>query len=102
MHVPKSVLQRYVGEYEYIAGQMNRTDLRVWIFLREDVLTQKLHNDNEKVLIPLSETRFNVSGRALVLEFVLDDAWRDAGYGLRRSRDAGAPQALIAAERARA
>ena len=74
VHVPRSVLQRYVGEYEYIPGQMNRTDLRVYIFLREDVLTQKLDNNDERVLIPLSETRFNVSGTALVTEFVIDDA----------------------------
>ena len=72
--VPKSVLQRYVGEYEYTPGQMNRTDLRVWIQLREDVLTQKLDTNDEKVLIPLSETRFAVSGTALVVEFVVDDA----------------------------
>ena len=74
VHVPKSVLQRYVGEYEYIAGQMNRTDLRVWIHLREDVLTQKLDTNDERVLIPLSETRFSVSGTSLVTEFVIDDA----------------------------
>lgn len=74
VHVPKSVLQRYVGEYEYVAGQMNRTDLRVWIHLREDALTQKLDSNDERVLIPLSETRFNVSGTSLVVEFVIDDA----------------------------
>ena len=74
VHVPKSVLQRYVGEYEYIAGQMNRTDLRVWIHLREDALTQKLDTNDERVLIPLSETRFHVSGTSLVVEFVIDDA----------------------------
>jgi hypothetical protein len=72
--VPRSVLQRYVGEYEYIPGQMNRTDLRIWIHLREDVLTQKLDTNDEVVLIPLSETRFNVSGTLLVVEFVIDDA----------------------------
>jgi hypothetical protein len=74
VHVPRSVLERYVGEYEYIRGQMNRTDLRVFIHLREDVLTQKLDTNDERVLIPLSETRFNVSGTALVTEFVIDDA----------------------------
>ena len=74
VHVPKSVLRRYVGEYEYIAGQMKRTDLRVWIHLREDVLTQKTNGIDERVLIPLSETRFNVSGTSLVTEFVIDDA----------------------------
>jgi hypothetical protein len=72
--VPRSVLERYVGEYEYIAGQMNRTDLRVWIHLREQVLTQKLDTNDERVLIPLSETRFAVSGTSLVTEFVIDEA----------------------------
>lgn len=74
VHVPKSVLQRYVGEYEYIRGQMDRTDLRVFIHLREDVLTQKLDTNDERVLIPLSQTRFSVSGTSLVTEFVIDDA----------------------------
>ena len=72
--VPTSVLQQYVGEYEYIRGQMERTDLRVFIRLRGHALTQQLDNNEERHLIPLSETRFNVSGTALVTEFVIDDA----------------------------
>ena len=72
--VPTSVLQRYVGEYEYIRGQMERTDLRVFIRLRGHALTQQLDNNEERHLIPLSETRFNVSGTLLVTEFVVDDA----------------------------
>ena len=74
VQVPTSVLQRYVGEYEYIPGQMNRTDLRVFIRLIDGMLTQALDNNAEKVLIPLSETKFQVSGTALVTEFVIDDA----------------------------
>jgi hypothetical protein len=72
--VPRSVLQRYVGEYEYIPGQMNRTDLRVMIRLRKDGLTQALDTNPEVALIPLSETRFSVSGTLLVVEFVIEDA----------------------------
>ena len=74
VHVPRSVLQRYVGEYEYIPGQMNRTDLRVFIKLVGDGLTQTLDTNAPVALIPLSETRFSVSGTALVTEFVIDDA----------------------------
>lgn len=74
VHVPRSVLQRYVGDYEYIPGQMERTDLRVFIRLVGDGLTQALDNNPEVALIPLSETRFNVSGTALITEFVIDDA----------------------------
>jgi hypothetical protein len=73
VHVARSVLERYVGEYEYIPGQMTRTDLRVFIKLVGDGLTQTLDNNPDVALIPLSETRFAVSGTALITEFVIDD-----------------------------
>ncbi len=41
VHVPRSVLERYVGVYEYIPGQMNRTDLRIVIRLEGDTLTRE-------------------------------------------------------------
>jgi hypothetical protein len=71
VRVPKSVLERYVGVYEYIPGQMKRTDLRVVIGLRGDTLIRQMGQD--EVLMPLSETRFRVAGTSLMMEFVVDD-----------------------------
>ena len=71
--VPKSVLERYVGVYEFIPGQMSRTDLRIAIRLEGD----KLIRDGvgaTAVLVPMSETRFKVGNTAFVVEFVVDDA----------------------------
>ena len=73
VHVPTSVLEQYVGTYEYIPGQMSRTDLRIVIRLRGDRLTRFL-GGTETTLRPLSETRFQVEGTALVTEFVVDEA----------------------------
>lgn len=73
VHVPRSVLERYAGTYEYIAGQMGRTDLRIVICLRGDTLIRVI-GEQETVLTPLSETRFGVTGTSLVTEFVVDDA----------------------------
>lgn len=70
--VPKSVLERYVGVYEYIPGQMKRTDLRVVITLKGDTLMRDMGENLP--LVPLSETRFRVSGTSLMVEFVVDDA----------------------------
>ena len=72
--VRKSVLQRYVGMYEYIPGQMKRTDLWVAIGLRGDTLTRTTSGLKEVVLTPVSETRFRVGDTALMVEFVVDDA----------------------------
>ena len=71
VRVPKSVLEQYVGVYEYIPGQMQRTDLRVVIRLRGDKLTREMGQEVE--LIPLSETRFKVGNTSLMMEFVVDD-----------------------------
>lgn len=73
VRVPRTVLERYVGVYEYIPGQMSRTDLRVHIYLRGDTLLRQL-GTGEAVLTPISETRFNVAGTSLMVEFVVDDA----------------------------
>lgn len=73
VRVPRSVLERYVGIYEYIPGQMNRTDLRVVVRLEGDTLTRWMGRE-EAVLTPISETRFRVGSTSLVTEFVIDEA----------------------------
>jgi len=72
VHVPRSVLERYVGVYEYIPGQMQRTDLRVVIRLKGDALIREM--GQEAVLTPISETRFRVGDTSLMVEFVVDEA----------------------------
>ena len=73
VRVPSSVLERYIGVYEYIPGQMKRTDLSVVVLLRGNTLIRSM-GMGESILIPLSETRFMVSGTALTTEFIIDDA----------------------------
>jgi hypothetical protein len=73
VRVPTSVLKRYVGTYEYIPGQMKRTDLRIGIRLRGDTLIRQMGSD-EDVLTPISETRFKVGNTSLVTDFVIDEA----------------------------
>ena len=73
VRVPRSVLERYVGVYEYIPGQMQRTDLRVVIRLEGDTLIREGAGP-KAVLTPISETRFNVGNTSLVAEFVIDEA----------------------------
>lgn len=70
--VPKSVLERYVGVYEYIPGQMKRTDLRIVVSLKGDTLIRDM--GGQQVLTPISETRFRVGGTSLIVEFVVDEA----------------------------
>ena len=72
VRVPRSVLERYVGTYEYIPGQMSRTDLRIVVRLKGDTLIRELAG--AQVLIPISETQFRVAGTSLMVEFVVDDA----------------------------
>lgn len=69
--VPRSVLEQYVGVYEYIPGQMQRTDLRVRIRLKGDTLIREM--GPEAVLTPISETRFRVGDTSLMVEFVVDE-----------------------------
>lgn len=71
--VPRSLLERYVGVYEYIPGQMKRTDLRVVIRLKGDTLTTNAGGE-EVVLTPISDTRFRVGTTKILVEFVVDEA----------------------------
>lgn len=72
LRVPRSVLERYVGTYEYIAGQMSRTDLRVVVRLKGETLIREM--GKEVVLTPISETKFKVGNTRLITEFVVDEA----------------------------
>ena len=72
--VPRSVLEQYVGVYEFIPGQMNRTDLRVVVRLEGDTLIRTSTGGTSVVLTPLSSTRFRLGDTSLVTEFVVDDA----------------------------
>jgi hypothetical protein len=72
VRVPRPVLERYVGTYEYLPGQMSRTDLRAEVSLRGDTLVRTLGED--AVLTPISETVFRVGDTSLLTEFVVDEA----------------------------
>jgi hypothetical protein len=72
--VPKSVLERYVGVYEFIPGQMKRTDLRIVVRLEGDTLIRDGVGSKRAVLMPISETRFKVASTSFVVEFVVDEA----------------------------
>ena len=74
VRVPRSVLERYAGTYEYLPGQMSRTDLRILVRLRGDTLTRSFGGKQESVLLPTSATRFRVAGTSLEVEFVVDEA----------------------------
>ena len=69
--VQRSVLERYVGVYEFIPGQMKRTDLRVTVRLKGDKLIRSIGED--MVLTPMSETVFRVGETRLMVEFVVDE-----------------------------
>ena len=72
VRVPRSVLERYVGTYEFIPGQMSRTDLRVVVRRDGDKLVRWM--GKEEILTPVSETRFHVGNTRLMVEFVVDEA----------------------------
>lgn len=74
VRVPRSVLERYVGEYEYLPGQMSRTDLKVIVRLKGDTLLRSVGGPSEDILTPISATRFKVGNTSLVTEFVIDQA----------------------------
>lgn len=71
VRVPKSLLERYVGDYEFIPGQLRRTDLITVVRLRGDTLV-RLANGQPEVLTPISETRFQVGGTSAVWEFAIE------------------------------
>lgn len=73
VRLPRPVLERYVGVYEYIPGQMNRTDLRVSITLDGENLVREGAGPTA-VLVPLSESRFRVGNTSFIVEFVIDEA----------------------------
>ena len=73
VRIPRSVLERYAGTYEFLPGQMGRTDLRVVVRLRGDTLTRSV-GARDLVLVPISESRFMVENTSLVTEFVVDEA----------------------------
>jgi hypothetical protein len=72
VRIPRSVLEQYVGTYEFIRGQMSRTDLRVVVRLEGDKLVRWM--GKEEILTPASETRFHVGSTRLMVEFVVDEA----------------------------
>ena len=71
VRVPKSVLERYVGRYDYLPGQMKRTDLFIVVRLKGDTLIREMSGPGV-VLTPISETRFRVGSTSLETEFVVD------------------------------
>ncbi|HEX6694153.1 MAG TPA: hypothetical protein VF035_05530 [Longimicrobiales bacterium] len=71
VRVPRPVLEQYVGVYEFIPGQMSRTDLRVTVRMKGDRLIRSMGED--MVLTPVSETRFRVGETNLMVEFVVDE-----------------------------
>ena len=73
VRVPRSVLERYVGVYEFVPGQMKRTDLRVVIRLEGDTLIRDGAGPTA-VLTPVSDTRFRVGSTSAMVEFVIDEA----------------------------
>jgi hypothetical protein len=73
VRVPRPVLERYVGTYEYIPGQLGRNDLTVVVRLEGDTLIRE-GTGPTAILTPLSETRFRVGDTSLVTEFVVDEA----------------------------
>ena len=74
VRVPRSVLERYTGTYEFIPGQMGRTDLRITVSLRGDTLIRQLRPQETVVLTPVSQTRFRVGATSIMVEFVVDEA----------------------------
>ena len=65
--VPRSVLERYVGEYVYPTGAL------ALMRLRGDTLVREM-NGQQDVYTPISETRFRAGNTPMVAEFVIDPA----------------------------
>jgi hypothetical protein len=73
VRVPRPVLERYVGTYEFIPGQMSRTDLTLVVRLEGDTLIREGAGPTA-ILTPVSETRFKVGNTSAMVEFVVDEA----------------------------
>lgn len=73
VRVPRPVLERYVGTYEFLPGEMNRYDRTVVVRLEGDTLIREGAGPTA-ILTPISETRFRVGNTSLVTEFVVDEA----------------------------
>lgn len=73
VRVPRPVLERYVGTYEFLPGQMGRNDLSFVVRLEGDTLIREGAGPTA-ILTPISETRFRVGNTSLVTEFVVDEA----------------------------
>lgn len=71
VRVPKSILDRYAGDYEFIPGQMGRTDLIVSVRVKGDTLFGPTQG-RLAILTPISETRFRLGSTSLVWEFVVE------------------------------
>jgi hypothetical protein len=68
VHVPADVLERYVGEYQMPPGILS-------VRRSGDTLTVQAAEQPEAfVLEPRSQTRFQVRGAPVVVEFVTDEA----------------------------
>lgn len=86
--VPKSVLERYVGDYQFMPR------LTIAVRLRGHVLTGQQAGGPEMVLMPVAETRFKVgtASDAMEVEFVTDKAGaitkvvRQGSYEMRAPR----------------
>ena len=87
VRVPRSVLERYVGVYEFVPGQMSRTDLRIVVRLEGDTLIREGAGPTS-ILTPISETRFKVGSTSAMVEFVVDEA------GVMQVMGSGFQQAL--------
>jgi hypothetical protein len=87
VRVPRPVLERYAGVYEFVPGQMNRTDLRIVVRLEGDTLIREGAGPTS-ILTPISETRFKVGSTSAMVEFVVDEA------GVMQVMGSGFQQAL--------
>lgn len=72
--VSTSILERYIGEYEFVPGQMSRTDLFIAIRLKGGTLFGFTSGMREQILTPISETRFKLGNTAIEWEFAADQS----------------------------
>jgi len=87
VRVPRQVLERYAGVYEFVPGQMNRTDLRIVVRLEGDSLIREGAGPTS-ILTPISETRFKVGSTSATVEFVVDE------FGVMQVLGSGFQQSL--------